>query len=56
VVWVELDGERLSELRIPLRDDGSSHAVRIRLGTKEHPEGDEPQASLHSDEISRSPS
>ncbi len=33
VAWVELDGERLPDgAGIPLRDDGSSHIARVRLG------------------------
>jgi cyclic beta-1,2-glucan synthetase len=56
VAWVELDGERLPELRIPLRDDGDRHGIRVRLGIKEQAQGEESPAPLHSDEITRSPS
>jgi cyclic beta-1,2-glucan synthetase len=35
VAWIELDGRRQSETSIALLDDGSSHAVRVRLGPRE---------------------
>ena len=36
VLWVELDGQRLPERAVPLRDDGSRHSVVVRLGRLEH--------------------
>jgi cyclic beta-1,2-glucan synthetase len=32
VRWIELDGRRLAEPRIPLRDDGRRHRILVEMG------------------------
>jgi cyclic beta-1,2-glucan synthetase len=32
VAWVEMDGQRLATHAVPLRDDGQSHRITVRMG------------------------
>ncbi|PYV93515.1 MAG: hypothetical protein DMG05_01380 [Acidobacteria bacterium] len=47
VAWIELDDQRLPEAKIPLRDDGAQHRVRVRLGIREELPGVDIGSDLH---------